>query len=55
VNDADATAFTAKTLLDVVEFRDNALWMEINATATADQPDRAQILHEQTVKVAKMQ
>ena len=52
VNDADATAFTAKTLLDVVEFRDNGIWMEIAAHATEDQPDRAQILHTETVKAA---
>lgn len=50
VNDADATAFTAKTLLDNVEFRDNGIWMEIAANATEDQPDRAQILHTETVK-----
>ena len=52
VNDADATAFTAKTLLDVVEFRDNGIWMEIAAYATENQPDRAQILHTETVKAA---
>ena len=52
VNDADATAFTAKTLLDVVEFRDNGIWMEIAAYATTEQPDRAQILHTETVKTA---
>ncbi|MBQ7734477.1 MAG: hypothetical protein IJT61_00890 [Bacteroidales bacterium] len=50
VNDADATAFTAKTLLDNVEFRDKGIWMEIAASATEDQPDRAQILHTETVK-----
>lgn len=54
VNDADTTAFTAKTLLDTVEFRDNAIWMEINATAIVEQPDRAQILHTETVKTARM-
>ena len=54
VNDADATAFTAKTLLDAIEFRDNGIWMEIEAYATEDQPDRAEILHAETVKTAKM-
>lgn len=54
VNDADATAFTAKTLLDTVEFRDKGIWMEIEAYATADQPDRAQILHTETVKAARL-
>lgn len=52
VDDADAAAFTARTLLDTVEFRDNGIWMEIAAYATADQPDRAQILHTETVKAA---
>ena len=52
VNDADATAFTAKSLLDVIEFHDGGIWMEIEAYATADQPDRAQILHTETVKTA---
>lgn len=55
VNDADATAFTAKTLLDTVEFHDNGIWMEIEATATEAQPDRAQILHAETVKTATVQ
>ena len=55
VNDADATAFTAKTLLDKVEFRENTIWMEIDAAATADQPDRAQILHNETVKAEQKQ
>ena len=55
VNDTDATAFTAKTLMDAIEFRDNNIWMEINATATTDQPDRAQILHTETVKAALKQ
>ena len=55
VEDADATAFIAKTLLDVVEFRDNGIWMEIEAYATVDQPDRAQILHTETVKTALKQ
>ena len=55
VEDADATAFTAKTLLDTVEFRDNGIWMEIEAYATADQPNRAQILHTETVKTALKQ
>ena len=52
VEDADATAFTAKTLIDTVEFRDNGIWMEIDAHVTEDQPDRAQILHTETVKTA---
>ena len=55
VNDADATAFIAKTLLDKVEFRENTIWMEIDAAATADQPDRAQILHNETVKAEQKQ
>lgn len=52
VEDADTTAFTAHSLMDTVEFRDNGIWMEIAAYATADQPDRAQILHTETVKTA---
>lgn len=52
VEDADTTAFTALSLLDTVEFRDNGIWMEIEAHATEDQPDRAQILHTETVKTA---
>ena len=52
INDADATAFTAKNLLDTIEFHDNGIWMEIAAYATEDQPDRAQILHKETVKAA---
>ena len=52
VEDADTTAFTAQSLMDKVEFRDNGIWMEIEAHATEDQPDRAQILHTETVKTA---
>lgn len=55
VNDADATAFTAKSLLDKVEFQDKSMWMEIAATVCADQPDRAQILHDETVKNTQKQ
>ena len=50
--DADHSAFTAKTLLDTAEFNDNGIWMEIEACSTEDQPDRAQILHTETVKTA---
>ena len=52
VEDADTTAFTVQSLMDTVEFRDNGIWMEIEAHATEDQPDRAQILHTETVKTA---
>lgn len=52
VEDADRSAFTAKSLADTIEFRDNGIWMEIAAFATEDQPDRAQILHTETVKTA---
>lgn len=52
VEDADTTAFTVQSLMDTVEFRDNGIWMEIVAHATEDQPDRAQILHTETVKTA---
>ena len=55
VEDADTAAFTAHSLLDTVEFRDNGIWMEIEAYATADQPDRAKILHAETVKTALKQ
>ena len=52
VEDADTTAFTVQSLMDTVEFRDNGIWMEIAAYATTEQPDRAQILHTETVKTA---
>ncbi len=49
LNDSDTEAFTAKTLIDNFEFSEEGLWMEIVAASLVEQPDRAQILHHETV------